>query len=86
MTDIILKILVEVEKDKDVDSQKVVVLIDVKGTFNIVRKDYIYKVLRDKGVLENIIKWTIDFISDKKIYLKRGETQGNPFKIDDGLL
>jgi len=50
------------------------VLIDVKGTFNIVRKDYIYKVLRDKGVLENIIKWTIDFISDKKIYLKRGET------------
>jgi len=50
------------------------VLIDIKGAFNAVRKDYIYKVLRDKGVLENIIKWTIDFISDREIYLRRGET------------
>lgn len=49
-------------------------LIDIKGAFNAVRKDYIYKVLRDKGVLENIIKWTIDFISDREIYLRRGET------------
>jgi len=57
-----------------VDSWKAVVLIDVKGAFNIVRKDYVYKVLRDKGVPENIIKWTIDFISDREIYLRRGET------------
>jgi len=57
-----------------VDSWKVIILIDVKGAFNIVRKDYRYKVLRDKGVPENIIKWTVDFISNRKIYLKRGET------------
>ena len=46
--------LAEVEKDKDIDSWKVVVLIDIKGAFNTVRKDYIYKVLRDKGVLETL--------------------------------
>jgi len=48
--------------------------MDVKGAFNAVKKDYMYKVLRDKGVLENIMKWTVDFISDREIYLRRGET------------
>jgi hypothetical protein len=31
------------------------------------------------------VKWTVDFMSDREIYPRRGETQGNPFKIDDGL-
>jgi len=50
------------------------VFINIKKAFNIARKDYIYKVLRDKGILENIIKWTINFISNREIYLKREET------------
>ena len=55
-TNIILRMLAEVKKNENVDSWKAVVLMDVKGAFNIVRKDHVYKVLRDKRVLENIIK------------------------------
>jgi len=73
-TDIVLRMLAEVEKDEDVDSWKAVVLMDVKGAFNAARKDYVYKVLRDKGVLENIVKWTVDFMSDREIFPRRGET------------
>jgi len=35
---------------------RVVVFIDVKGAFNKVKKENLYKVLRDKGLFKNIIK------------------------------
>jgi len=61
------------------------VFIDVKGAFNKVKKGNLYKVLRDKGLPENIVKWIVNFISSKIITLKRGGILGIPFKLDDGL-
>jgi len=61
------------------------VFIDIKGAFNEVKKGNLYKVLRDKGLPKNIVKWTVNFISFRTITLKRGEILGIPFKLDDGL-
>ena len=59
--------------------------IDVKEAFNKVKKGNLYKVLRDKGLPKNIIKWIVDFISSKTITLKRGGMLGIPFKLDNRL-
>ena len=59
--------------------------IDVKGAFNKVKKGNLYKVLRDKGLPKNIIKWIVDFISSRTITLKREGILGIPFKLDNGL-
>jgi len=61
------------------------VFIDVKEAFNKVKKGNLYKVLRDKGLPKNIIKWIVDFISSKTITLKRGGMLGIPFKLDNRL-
>jgi len=61
------------------------VFIDVKGAFNKVKKGNLYKVLRDKGLPKNIIKWIVDFISSRTITLKREGILGIPFKLDNGL-
>jgi hypothetical protein len=62
-----------------------VVFIDVKGAFNEVKKGNLYKVLRDKGLPENIVKWTVDFINSRTITLKRGGMLGTFFKLDNRL-
>jgi Reverse transcriptase (RNA-dependent DNA polymerase) len=61
------------------------VFIDIKGAFNKVKKGNLYKVLRDKGLPKNIVKWIVDFISSRTITLKRGGILGTPFKLDNGL-
>jgi len=61
------------------------VFIDIKGAFNEVKKENLYKVLRDKGLPKNIVKWIVDFINSRTITLKRGGMSGTPFKLDNGL-
>ena len=61
------------------------VFIDIKGVFNKVKKGNLYKVLRDKGLLKNIIKWSVDFISLKIVTFKKRGISGTPFKLDDSL-
>ena len=59
--------------------------IDVKGAFNKAKKGNLYKVLRDKGLPKNIVKWIVDFISSRTITLKRRGMLRTPFELDDGL-
>ena len=61
------------------------VFINIKEAFNKVKKGNLYKVLRDKGLPKNIIKWFVDFISLKIVTPKRGGISRTPFELDDGL-
>jgi len=62
-----------------------VVFIDIKGAFNKIKKGNLYKVLRDKGLPKNIVKWFMDFMSLKIVTFKRGGIFRTPFELDDGL-
>ena len=86
-TDIILKMLDSIERHDNVKKNpwRAVVFMDVKGAFNEAKKGNLYKVLRDKGLPENIVKWTVDFMSSRTITPKRGGMSGTPFELDDGL-
>jgi len=59
MIDIALKILADLEiKQEGKNSYKTwktLVCIDIKEAFNVAKKDFIYKILRDKKVPNNIV-------------------------------
>jgi phosphoribosylaminoimidazole-succinocarboxamide synthase len=61
------------------------VYIDVKGAFNTVKKDFIYKILRDKGVPNNIVRLVVDFISNRTVYPRRGRVKGSSILLDNGF-
>ena len=50
-----------------------------------VKKGNLYKILRDKGLPKNIIKWSMDFISSKTVTPKREGISGILFKLDNSL-
>lgn len=74
--DMALRILANLEMKQEgknsYKAQKTLIYIDVKGAFNAAKKDFIYKILRDKGVPNNIVKLIINFISDRIVYPRRG--------------
>jgi hypothetical protein len=61
------------------------VCIDIKGAFNAAKKDFIYKILRDKEVPNNIVWLVVDFISDRTVYPRRGRVRGRSIYLDDGF-
>jgi hypothetical protein len=88
-TDVALRILADLEmKQEGVNRHKAwktLVCIDIKGAFNAAKKDFIYKILRDKGVPNNIVRLVVDFISDRTVYPRRGRVKGSSIHLDDGF-
>ena len=74
--DIALRILADLEIKQEgknsYKTQKTLVCINIKGAFNAAKKDFIYKILRDKKVPNNIIQLVVNFISDRIVYPRRG--------------
>ena len=50
--------------------------IDIKGAFNVAKKDFIYKILKDKKVPNNIMQLVVDFINNRTVHPRRGRVRG----------
>lgn len=88
-TDVALRMMADLEMKQEGKNShkawKTLVCMDVRGAFNAAKKDYVYKVLRDKGVPENVVKLAVDFMSNRTVHPRRGRVKGNSIHLDDGL-
>ena len=70
--DVALRMLADLEiKQENKNSyktQKILVCINIKKAFNVAKKDFIYKIFKDKKVPNNIIQLMVDFISNKTVH------------------
>jgi len=62
------------------------VLMDVKGAFNGVRPEKLYRSMVETGVPGHVAAWAANMCRGRLAFLRRGQDKGNPLEVDNGIL